>query len=95
MTVTLKDKLPFVVPPGMHRKAGFKFVDRLELKASNGVIMIVPKSEDGDSLPAAFRASQEEARHNGTSKMTMKQINAEIASYRKEKRQKANRQSAK
>ena len=51
--------------------------------------MIVPKSKDDNSLPAAFRTAQAEARHNGTSKMTMKQINAEIASYRKEKRQKA------
>lgn len=79
----------------MHRKAGCKLGDQLELKVSSGVIMIVPKSKDGNSLPAAFRVAQEEARHNGTSKLTMKQINAEIASYRKEQRRKANKPSAK
>lgn len=35
----------------------------------------------------AFRATHLEAKRHGLDKMTMKQINAEIAAYRKEKRQ--------
>ena len=44
-----------------------------------------------DSVPAitlydAFEALQEESAQNGTSKMTMDEIDAEIAAYRREKR---------
>ena len=41
---------------------------------------------------AALRSAQEEAKQNGTSKLTMKEINAEIAAYRKEKRLKTSKQ---
>ena len=43
MTVALKNKLPVVVPPGAQRRAGFKSGQELEVKASGGVITIVPK----------------------------------------------------
>ena len=95
MTVTLKDKFQIVVPQSLQRQAGFKRGDPLEFRASRGVIMIVPKSEPISPLIEAFHATQEEARQNGTNKLTMKQINAEIAAYRKEKRAKSTKPHAK
>ena len=40
------------------------------------------------SLLGAFEALQEESAQNGTSEMTLEEINAEIAAYRREKRSK-------
>ena len=87
MTVTLKDKVQILVPPSLQRQAGFKLGDQLEFRASRGVITIVPKSAQEAPLMKAFRAAHQEAKRQGLDKMTMKQINAEIAAYRKEKRE--------
>ena len=38
------------------------------------------------TLEDVFKAAQEEAKKNGTSEMTMEEIDAEIASYRRNKR---------
>lgn len=43
MTVIVKSKEPLVVPVAARRKAGFKSGQELEVKASGGVITIVPK----------------------------------------------------
>ncbi|MGC9945827.1 MAG: hypothetical protein ABSF64_05605 [Bryobacteraceae bacterium] len=43
MTVAVKNKPPFVVPPAALRRAGFKRGQDLEVKASGGVVTIVPK----------------------------------------------------
>ena len=40
-----------------------------------------------ESLKQAFKAAQENSVKNGTDKMTMEEIDAEIAAYRREKRQ--------
>ena len=95
MTVTIKEKSQILVPPSLQRQAGFKLGDQLEFRASRGVIMLVPKPKKDSPFLAALRATQEEAKRQGLDKMTMKQINTEIAAYRKEKREKAARQSSK
>jgi antitoxin component of MazEF toxin-antitoxin module len=43
MTVAVKNKPLVVVPPAALRRAGFKSGQELEVKASGGVITIVPK----------------------------------------------------
>jgi bifunctional DNA-binding transcriptional regulator/antitoxin component of YhaV-PrlF toxin-antitoxin module len=43
MTLIVKDKEPIVVPASARRMAGFKSGQKLEVKASGGVITIVPK----------------------------------------------------
>ena len=43
MTVAVKNKPPVVVPPAALRRAGFKRGQELEVKASGGVVTIVPK----------------------------------------------------
>jgi bifunctional DNA-binding transcriptional regulator/antitoxin component of YhaV-PrlF toxin-antitoxin module len=86
MTVTLKDKFQILVPPSLQRQAGFKLGDQIEFRASRGIITIVPKSAQETPLIKAFRATHQEANRQGLDKMTMKQINAEIAAHRKEKR---------
>jgi|ERR1017187_3137130 bifunctional DNA-binding transcriptional regulator/antitoxin component of YhaV-PrlF toxin-antitoxin module len=47
ITVTVKSKMPLVVPPSIRRQAGHKSGQELEFRVSGGVITILPK------LPAA------------------------------------------
>jgi bifunctional DNA-binding transcriptional regulator/antitoxin component of YhaV-PrlF toxin-antitoxin module len=60
MTVAIKNdnKAPLVVPRTARRKAGFKSGQELEIKASGGVITILPKLETADDqyTPAERRA---------------------------------------
>jgi hypothetical protein len=60
--------------------------DQIEFRAFRGIITIVPRSAQETPLMKAFRATHQEAKRQGLDKMTMKQINAEISAYRKEKR---------
>jgi bifunctional DNA-binding transcriptional regulator/antitoxin component of YhaV-PrlF toxin-antitoxin module len=43
MAVTVKNKPPVVVPPAVLRRAGLKNGQDLEVKASSGIVTIVPK----------------------------------------------------
>ena len=57
MTVGLKNKSPVVVPDAALRRAGFKRGQQLEIKASGGVITILPKlpTADDEYTPAQRR----------------------------------------
>lgn len=59
MTVAIKNnnKTPLVVPPAVRRRAGFKSGQELEIKASGGVITILPKlpPADDEYTPAQRR----------------------------------------
>lgn len=48
MTVALKNKPPVVVPEAALRRAGFKRGQDLEVKASGGIITILPKLPSAD-----------------------------------------------
>jgi bifunctional DNA-binding transcriptional regulator/antitoxin component of YhaV-PrlF toxin-antitoxin module len=48
MTVTVKSKMPLVVPPAVRRRAGLKSGQELEFKVSGGVITILPKPPAAD-----------------------------------------------
>ncbi len=48
MALVQKDKTPLMVPEPIRRRAGFKPSDRLEFKASGGVITITAKPDDED-----------------------------------------------
>lgn len=49
--MTVKSKMPLTVPERVRRRAGFKPGDRLEFKASAGVVTIVPRStKDPDEM---------------------------------------------
>ena len=60
MTVAFKNdnKTPLVVPRAVRRRAGFKSGQELEIKASGGVITILPKvpTADDEYTPAQRRA---------------------------------------
>ena len=70
MTVVVKNKEPLVVPTAARRRAGFKSGQELEVKASGGVITIVPKLSSDDlqderevrdpKIRAAIRKGHEE-----------------------------------
>lgn len=57
MTVAVKNKTPVVVPAAALRQAGFKPGQDLEVKASGGVITIIPKvrTVDDEYTPAQRR----------------------------------------
>ena len=57
MTVAVKNKQPVVVPAAALKRAGFKRGQELEVKASGGVITILPKlpSADHEYTPAQRR----------------------------------------
>jgi bifunctional DNA-binding transcriptional regulator/antitoxin component of YhaV-PrlF toxin-antitoxin module len=48
MTVTLKAKAPLIVPPSIRRRAGLRPGDKLEFRASGGLITITAKPESAD-----------------------------------------------
>ena len=64
MTVAVKNKFPVVVPASALRRAGFRSGQELEVKASGGVIMIVPKVNraDDEYTPAQRKAIDAELR---------------------------------
>jgi AbrB family looped-hinge helix DNA binding protein len=57
MTVTVKNKIPLVVPPAVRRLAGLKSGDEIEFRVSDGVITILPKlsTANDDYTPAQRR----------------------------------------
>jgi bifunctional DNA-binding transcriptional regulator/antitoxin component of YhaV-PrlF toxin-antitoxin module len=57
VTVTVRSKAGLVVPPSVRRQAGIKTGDRLEFKASRGVITILTKSNnvEGEYTPSQRR----------------------------------------
>jgi DNA-damage-inducible protein J len=52
---------------------------------------VAPNMEARKELREAFKSIQEDSIRNGTDKMTMEEIDAEIAAYRREKRESAAR----
>ena len=48
MTVTVKSKLPLVVPMSVRRKAGLRSGQEIEFKVAGGVINIIPKLPSAD-----------------------------------------------
>jgi bifunctional DNA-binding transcriptional regulator/antitoxin component of YhaV-PrlF toxin-antitoxin module len=60
ITITVKDKIPLVVPNRVRREAGFKSGDRVEFGVSRGVVTILPKpSAAGDNYTPAERRAIE------------------------------------
>jgi len=59
MTITLKRKVPLIVPPSVQRKARLKAGDRVEFKAAPGMITIITKPSaiptDDEYTPAQRR----------------------------------------
>jgi bifunctional DNA-binding transcriptional regulator/antitoxin component of YhaV-PrlF toxin-antitoxin module len=97
MILTIKPKSEITVPKSILRKAGFRPGDRVEFRVSGQSISIVLKlrpdeiqKEQQRPSPAALakfrkilRLVQEDAKRAGLDKITMRQINAEIAAMRR------------
>jgi bifunctional DNA-binding transcriptional regulator/antitoxin component of YhaV-PrlF toxin-antitoxin module len=77
MTVAIKNnnKTPLVVPRAVRRRAGFKSGQELEIKASGGVITILPKLPTADDeytpeqrriIDARLKKSLEEVKRGHT-----------------------------
>jgi antitoxin component of MazEF toxin-antitoxin module len=103
MTVAVKNKPPVVVPPAALRRAGFTSGQELEVKASDGIITILPKLPvDDEYTPAERRAidrgiaasekDYEEGRSYGpfkTHEALVASLHAESAKLRKRKNNRA------
>ena len=75
---------------GLNPSTAFNMFARLVVR-ENGLPfpIVIKKQEDGVTAEArqVLNEIRQEAAQNGTSSLTMDEINAEIASYRKEKRE--------
>lgn len=48
MTITLTKEMQSILPPSVRRKAGFRTGDQVEIKASGGIVTIIPKLPTSD-----------------------------------------------
>lgn len=91
--VTVKDKFQVVIPQGVRKQLGINRGDILEAKVERGKLTYTPKVlidrlrelAPPDPVIAAIR---EDAKRKGTDKLTMREINAEIAAARRQTRKK-------
>jgi AbrB family looped-hinge helix DNA binding protein len=86
--VTVKDKYQVVIPQGVRQQLGIRRGDILEARVERGKLTYTPKVlidrlRELAPTPPAMKAVQEEARRKGTDKLTMRQIDAEIATTRR------------
>lgn len=82
MTVTLKNKMPIVVPDAVRRKAGLRSGDQIEFKVSGRVIKIVPKvSSAEDYTTQAVAEIIEDAKENPMSRRELAALNAKLMEY--------------
>lgn len=94
--VRVKNKYQVVIPETIRDQIGVEVGDMLEVKAMRGKILLTPKSlvdriREIAPAPQAIKDVQKEAREKGLNKLTMEEIDAEIAATRKER--KAEKQS--
>lgn len=91
--VTVKDKYQVVIPQDVRRQLSINRGDLLEAKVERGKITFTPKVLV-DRLRAiappdpAIVAIREDARRKGTDKLTMREINAEVAAVCRQARKK-------
>jgi bifunctional DNA-binding transcriptional regulator/antitoxin component of YhaV-PrlF toxin-antitoxin module len=81
MTVTLKNKMPLVVPDSVRRKAGLRIGDRIEFQVSGRVISIVPKLPADEYSPKAINRIMDEAKRNPMSRAELLAENAKLLAY--------------
>ena len=91
--VTVKDKYQVVIPQSVRQQLGINRGDFLEAKVERGKLTYTPKLmidrlRELAPTPPALKAMQEDARRKGTDKLTMAEINAEIAAVRKQQQRK-------
>ena len=55
MSVAVKDRAPIIVPMSVRRRAGIKASDKLEFKATGGVITITAQRDEDGYTPAQRR----------------------------------------
>lgn len=58
VTITITDEIQRILPPRIRRKAGFRTGDQLEVKASGGVVTLIPRlpAADDEYTPGQRRA---------------------------------------
>jgi len=82
MTVTLKNKMPIVVPDAVRRKAGLRSGDQIEFEVSGRVIKIVPKVSSGEEYtPEAVAEIIEDAKNDPMSRRELAALNAKLMAY--------------
>jgi AbrB family looped-hinge helix DNA binding protein len=90
--IKVKDKYQLTLPAELRERSGLEIGDIVEAKWERGKITLTPKSvvdriRDVAPTPHALKAVQEDARRKGLNKLTMEEIDTEIAAYRKEQTQ--------
>lgn len=91
--VTVKNKFQVVIPQSVRKQLGISRGDILEVKVERGKLTYTPKTlidrlREIAPTPPVIKAIQEDAKKKGADKLTMRQINAEIAAARRQQRKK-------
>jgi AbrB family looped-hinge helix DNA binding protein len=100
--VTVKNKYQVVIPRPVREQLGINRGDILEAKAERGKLTYTPKAvldripankaqqffqQFREEAPEWLKASWEDAKRKGVDKLSMRQIDAEIAASRRERQQ--------
>jgi AbrB family looped-hinge helix DNA binding protein len=92
--VRVKNKYQVVIPESIRDQIGVEVGDMFEAKAERGKITLTPKSIV-DRIPQAIKDIRAESKRKGLNKITMEEIDAEVAAVRQvEQKRKPNNRRA-
>ncbi len=85
--IRVKDKYQLTLPAELREESGLKVGDIVDAKWEHGKIVLTPKSVV-DRIPQALKEIRNEAKRHGLNKLSMEEIDAEVAATRSGQRRK-------
>ncbi|MBV9155252.1 MAG: AbrB/MazE/SpoVT family DNA-binding domain-containing protein [Acidobacteriaceae bacterium] len=85
--IRVKDKFQLTLPTDLREESGLKVGDMVDAKWEHGKIVLTPKSIV-DRIPQALKEVRNEARRQGLNKLSIDEIDAEVAAVRSSRRRK-------
>lgn len=85
--IKVKDKYQLTLPAELREESGIEVGDIVDAKWEKGKITLTPKSIV-DRIPQALKDVRAEAKRKGLNKITMDEIDAEVAAVRVDQRDK-------
>ena len=83
--IKVKDKFQLTLPAELREVSGIEIGDIVDAKWEKGKIVLTPKSIV-DRIPQALKDVRNQAKQKGLNKITMDEIDAEVAAVRAEQR---------
>ncbi len=91
--VRVKNKFQVVIPESVRDQIGVEVGDVLEAKVERGKITFTPKSIV-DRIPQVVKDVRAASKRKGLHKLSMEEINAEVAAVRSQKKAPINRRAS-